>query len=104
MRHNFLIIIIFNKYYTLRHNMPLHSDNMKCTAIVHKVVPSRVLTHSQDTGTELMPQDIKYYQQFGGEKVIFEKEETVEMKKLGTKGVYTQYLFYCVCIIHILHS
>ena len=33
-----------------------------------------------------MPQDIKYYQEFGGQKVIFEKEETVEMKKLTEKG------------------
>lgn len=40
----------------------------------------------QDTGTELMPQDIKYYQDFGGEKVVFEKEETTEMKKLMEKG------------------
>ena len=45
-----------------------------------------VVCHLQDTGTELMPQDIKYYQQFGGEKIVFEKEETVEIKKLGTKG------------------
>ncbi len=33
-----------------------------------------------------MPQDIKYYQEFGGEKSIFEKEETTEMKKLMEKG------------------
>ncbi len=33
-----------------------------------------------------MPQDIKYYQEFGGEKVVFEKEETTEMKKLMEKG------------------
>lgn len=42
----------------------------------------------QDTGTELMPQDIKYYQEFGGQKVIFEKKETAEMKKLTEKGQY----------------
>ena len=46
----------------------------------------------KDTGTELMSQDIKYYQQFGGEKVVFEKEETVDMKKLGSKG---QSLIHC---------
>lgn len=34
-----------------------------------------------------MPQDIKYYQEFGGEKVVFEKEETLEMKKLVEKGI-----------------
>ena len=33
-----------------------------------------------------MPQDIKYYQEFGGEKIVFEKEETAEIKKLGDKG------------------
>ncbi len=33
-----------------------------------------------------MPQDVKYYQPFGGEKVVFEKEETTEMKKVGAKG------------------
>ena len=42
----------------------------------------------QDTGTELMPTDIKYYQLFGGEKVIFEKEEVIEMKKFGEPGMY----------------
>ena len=39
-----------------------------------------------------MPTDIKYYQQFGGEKVIFEKEEKTEMKKFGEPGV-------CVCVV-----
>lgn len=33
-----------------------------------------------------MPTDLKYYQMFGGEKVIFEKEEVTEMKKFGTPG------------------
>ena len=33
-----------------------------------------------------MPHDIKYYQEFGGEKVIFEKEETTEIKRLSEKG------------------
>ena len=45
-----------------------------------------VIVSLQDTGTDLMPQDIKYYQEFGGEKVVFEKEETTEMKKLAEKG------------------
>ena len=40
----------------------------------------------KDTGTELMPTDIKYYQLFGGEKVIFEKEEVTDMKKFGKPG------------------
>lgn len=34
-----------------------------------------------------MPTDIKYYQPFGGEKVIFEKEEVTEMKKFGEPGI-----------------
>ena len=42
----------------------------------------------KDTGTELMPTDIKYYQLFGGEKVIFEKEEVTDMKKFGKAGTY----------------
>ena len=33
-----------------------------------------------------MPTDIKYHQEFGGEKVIFEKEEVTEMKKLSDRG------------------
>ncbi len=41
---------------------------------------------SQDTGTVLLPTDIKYYQMFGGEKVVFEKEEVDEMKKFGKPG------------------
>ena len=33
-----------------------------------------------------MPTDIKYHQMFGGEKVVFEKEEVTEMKKFGIPG------------------
>ena len=46
----------------------------------------------QDSGAELMPTDIKYYQEFGGEKVIFEKEEVTEMKKFGEPGIHV-----CTC-------
>ena len=46
----------------------------------------------QDSGTDLMPTDIKYYQEFGGEKVIFEKEEVTEMKKFGEPGIHV-----CIC-------
>ena len=41
----------------------------------------------QDTGSVLMPTDIKYYQEFGGEKVVFEKEEIAEMKKFSEPGM-----------------
>ena len=41
----------------------------------------------QDTGSVLMPTDIKYYQEFGGEKVVFEKEEIAEMKKFSDPGM-----------------
>lgn len=41
----------------------------------------------KDTGRELMPTDIKLYQMFGGEKVIFEKEEVVSMKTFGDPGL-----------------
>ena len=41
---------------------------------------------TQDTGTVLMPTDIKYYQMFGGQKVIFEKEEVTEIKDFGPTG------------------
>ena len=41
----------------------------------------------QDTGTVLLPTDIKYYKEFGGEKVVFEKEEVDEMKKFGKPGI-----------------
>lgn len=50
-----------------------------------------VKTHTKyicvDTGRELLPTDIKYYQMFGGEKVIFEKEEVAEMKNFGDPGL-----------------
>ena len=35
-----------------------------------------------------MPTDIKFYQPFGGEKVVFEKEEVTEMKKFGEPGIW----------------
>ena len=56
-----------------------------CTGRHHWMCYYHVL---QDTGTELMPTDIKYYQEFGGEKVIFEKEEVTEMKKFGEPGMH----------------
>lgn len=40
-----------------------------------------------DTGSDLLPTDIKLYQMFGGEKVIFEKEEVAEMKSFGSPGL-----------------
>ncbi|XP_031572511.1 X-ray repair cross-complementing protein 6-like isoform X2 [Actinia tenebrosa] len=50
-----------------------------------------IKTHTKyickDTGSELMPTDIKYYQMFGGEKVIFEKEEVAAMKNFGNPGL-----------------
>ena len=57
----------------------------------------------QDTGTELMPQDIKYYQEFGGEKVIFEKEETTAMKKVIEKGeCRVLYMYLCMYVVTIV--
>lgn len=53
----------------------------------------------KDTGTELMPTDIKYYQLFGGEKVIFEKEEVTEMKKFGKPGTYISAINYHVVLL-----
>ncbi|RDD40807.1 X-ray repair cross-complementing protein 5 [Trichoplax sp. H2] len=41
----------------------------------------------EDTGSELMTADIKYYQTFGGERVIFEKEEVGEIKNFGKNGL-----------------
>ena len=41
----------------------------------------------EDTATELMPTDMKFYQPFGGEKVAFEKEEVAEVKKFAEPGL-----------------
>jgi ATP-dependent DNA helicase 2 subunit 1 len=41
----------------------------------------------QDTGSVLLPTDIKYYQMLGDEKVKFEKEEMDEIKKFGDTGI-----------------
>ncbi|KAJ7370949.1 X-ray repair cross-complementing protein 6 [Desmophyllum pertusum] len=53
-----------------------------------------VKTHTKyicvDTGRALMPTDIKLYQMFGGEKVIFEKEEVAEMKNFGNPATTEQ--------------
>lgn len=42
----------------------------------------------KDTGQELLPTDIKLYQDFGGAKVIFEKEEVAQMKSLVEPGLH----------------
>lgn len=41
-----------------------------------------------DTAQELLPTDIKLYQEFGGSKVIFEKEEVAMMKNLVEPGFH----------------
>ena len=60
----------------------------------------------QDTGADLMPTDIKYYQEFGGEKVIFEKEEVTEMKKFGEPGmlVYTCEGYHMIVFFMIVYD
>lgn len=57
---------------------------MYFSIVVEPIVP--VLYTTQDTGSVLMPTDIKYYQMFGGRQVIFEKEEVNEIKDFGTTG------------------
>jgi len=42
----------------------------------------------EDTGQELMPTDIKFSQDFGGEKVTFEKNEVHDMKRFGDPGLH----------------
>ena len=49
-----------------------------------KIYP--MIAKLQDTGSELMLPDIKYFQEFGGEKIIFEKEETSKIKKIVDQG------------------
>ena len=50
----------------------------------------------QDTGSELMLPDIKYYQEFGGEKIIFEKEETSKIKKIIDQGNCDKHILVCL--------
>lgn len=42
----------------------------------------------QDTGQELLPTDIKLYQEFGGVRVVYEKEEIDQMKDLLKPGFH----------------
>ncbi|XP_028409501.1 X-ray repair cross-complementing protein 6-like, partial [Dendronephthya gigantea] len=39
------------------------------------------------TGVELLPTDLKYFQCFGGDKVVFEKEEVDAIKSAGDTGL-----------------
>lgn len=41
----------------------------------------------ETTGVELLPTDLKYYQMFGGSKVVFEKEEVSAIKSFGDSGL-----------------
>ena len=52
---------------TRQERPPIISVDCLC---LESVQLSRLLP-PQDTGTELMPTDIKYYQEFGGEKVTY---------------------------------
>ena len=44
--------------------------------------------------------DMKYYQEFGGEKIIFEKEETAKIKRIIDKGNH----YYHTCKVVTLGS
>ena len=54
----------------------------------------------QDTGSELMLPDIKYYQEFGGEKIIFEKEETAKIKRIVDQGTCTYTVGAGITLLH----
>lgn len=41
----------------------------------------------ETTGVELLPTDLKYYQVFGGAKIVFEKEEVDAIKSFGEPGL-----------------
>ena len=41
----------------------------------------------ETTGVELLPTDLKFYQMFGGAKVVFEKEEVNSIKSAGETGL-----------------
>ncbi|XP_046862083.1 X-ray repair cross-complementing protein 6-like [Xenia sp. Carnegie-2017] len=41
----------------------------------------------ETTGVELLPSDLKYYQMFGGKKIVFEKEEVDAMKSFENRGL-----------------
>lgn len=68
-----------------------------------------VLFLSQDTGSVLIPTDIKYYQEFGGEKVAFEKEEVDEIRRFGKPGEWREYCIDsvraipCLCMSVCVH-
>lgn len=40
----------------------------------------------QETGKVLFPQDFKYSLNYGGKKIIFDKEEIAGIKSFGTAG------------------
>lgn len=57
--------------------------------------PLKVLTRHvcEDTGTLLMDSQIKYSYLYGGERVIFDKEELQGIKVLDTHGITLSVVF-----------
>lgn len=49
---------------------------------------SHTKTYLKDTGEVLMPQDLKKAQTYGGQRICFENDEVVEMKRFDPSGLY----------------
>lgn len=63
----------------------------------------------QRTGALLAQEQLKSFLVYGGEKVVFEKEEIAEIKKLQPPGVYSflqmcECIYECVFLVWVWHS
>ncbi|CAG8432921.1 6067_t:CDS:10 [Diversispora eburnea] len=49
--------------------------------------PNYKWVHMRGETTQLLPQDIKHYVHYGGEKIVFTTEELQKIKEIGEKGI-----------------
>ncbi|RHZ56830.1 hypothetical protein Glove_396g52 [Diversispora epigaea] len=52
-----------------------------------RIAESKTKWICADTTQELLPQDIKHYVHYGGEKIVFTTEELQKIKEIGEKGI-----------------
>ncbi|XP_002160929.3 X-ray repair cross-complementing protein 5 isoform X1 [Hydra vulgaris] len=88
------LLFFFND--SIKFGVSMYILNKLCTKGSHVNIDRRTNEEVQcstkyfckDTGLELLSTDIKCYQNFGGEKVIFEKEEVDKMKAFIEPGFH----------------
>uniref|UniRef100_A0A7S1KSL9 SAP domain-containing protein n=1 Tax=Percolomonas cosmopolitus TaxID=63605 RepID=A0A7S1KSL9_9EUKA len=78
-----MAVSVYNLVQRAKKNAPIMLD-----AKTNKPVKSETRILCEDTATELMPNEIKTFFNYGGESVFFSKEEMGNIRHIGSHGVH----------------